>query len=180
MKIIICGGSASGKDWLLNQFKNNNYKISIKYTTRPKRSTETEGIDYNYINNQQFNYIKNRGYMPIHQEFIIDDVLWQYGFSNDKLNSADVLILTPHEIKQYIQYQKDNKFEFNDVIIYLNIDRDIRKSRIESRNDKNDEVERRLISDDNSFKDFKDFDIEITNPDFTYDDIIKSIEQINI
>lgn len=175
MKIIISGGSASGKDWLLKQFNDTEYKIAVKYTTRPKRVTETEGIDYNYISNQEFNYIKNHGYMPIHQEFIIDDVLWQYGFSTDKINNSHVFILTPHEIKQYIKYKKDNDYIFDDVIVYLNIDRDIRKTRIESRNDKNDEVERRLISDDNSFKDFENFDIEITNPNFTFDDIIKNV-----
>jgi dephospho-CoA kinase len=52
------------------------------------------------------------------------------------------------------------------TIIYLDISEDIRKSRLLLRNMPGDTLDRRIESDELDFKDFKNYDLRITNPDF--------------
>ena len=57
------------------------------------------------------------------------------------------------------------------MIIYLDISEDFLIERLSQRNDA-DSAERRLISDREDFKFFNDFDIRITDPNFTLDSIV--------
>ena len=52
------------------------------------------------------------------------------------------------------------------TIVYLNIDEETRKKRLEARRDA-DDVKRRLEADYADFLDFEDFDREIKDPNFT-------------
>ena len=52
------------------------------------------------------------------------------------------------------------------VILYINIDEETRRKRLESRRDA-DTVNRRLEADFADFKDFTDFDFEIKDSNFT-------------
>ena len=56
-------------------------------------------------------------------------------------------------------------------VVYLDIDRDIRESRLLGRQDKNDSITRRLDADDIDFGSFKDYDLKITDPEFLADDV---------
>ena len=59
--IIISSPSGAGKTtickYLLKKIKN--LEISISHTTRPKRKTENEGVDYYFINKHRFIKLKN-------------------------------------------------------------------------------------------------------------------------
>jgi guanylate kinase len=61
-------------------------------------------------------------------------------------------------------------------VVYLDIDRETRESRLHNRDDKNDSVQRRLNSDDNDFSEYFDYDLKITDADFGADDIYSLIE----
>ena len=56
-------------------------------------------------------------------------------------------------------------------VVYLDIDRNIRESRLLGRQDKNDSITRRLDADDVDFQDYKDYDLKITDPEFSADDV---------
>jgi len=56
-------------------------------------------------------------------------------------------------------------------VVYLDIDRIIREYRLFKRRDMNDSITRRLDADEEDFKDFKDYDLKITDPEFTADDV---------
>jgi guanylate kinase len=56
-------------------------------------------------------------------------------------------------------------------VVYLDIDRVTRESRILGRQDKNDSITRRLDADEVDFKDFKDYDLRITDPEFEAEDV---------
>jgi hypothetical protein len=56
-------------------------------------------------------------------------------------------------------------------VVYLDIDRSVRESRLFRREDRNDSIIRRLDADEIDFKDFRDYDLRITDPEFTVDDI---------
>jgi guanylate kinase len=56
-------------------------------------------------------------------------------------------------------------------VVYLDIDRSVRESRLLGRQDKNDSVTRRLDADDIDFQSYNDYDLKITDPEFSSDDV---------
>lgn len=86
----------------------------------------------------------------------------------DDFINSQVCIMTINEF---------NSIDFNLIerknifVVYLNIDEDIRKNRLLNRNDLNDSILRRVYADNQDFKDFKDYDMMITDPEFNADDI---------
>ncbi len=54
--IVICAPSGTGKSTLLNRLKQDHPDLewSVSCTTRPKRSGETDGIDYHFIDKVDF------------------------------------------------------------------------------------------------------------------------------
>ena len=63
----------------------------------------------------------------------------------------------------------------NATIVYLDIDINVRRSRLQERNDNNDDIERRLASDERDFSAFVDFDIQITDPEFNNAELLDLI-----
>jgi guanylate kinase len=166
-KIILVGPGASGKDYLFD-YLSNFYDRGIKYTTRPKRDNEIENYTYYYYNNNQFINMINNKEMSIYEHFEKQD--WYYGYSQLELNTKELFIMTPNEIKQ-----------INDLseyfIVYLNIDRYVRKFRLLNRSDE-DSIKNRLIADDESFKDFNTYDYVITNEIFDCHEIYTDIDEL--
>jgi len=165
-KVIITGPSGSGKDWLLRELGKSGLKASLKTTTRPKRSNESQGQNYNFISDLDFSDILDRGGFICHQKFEVTpqdspNQIWHYGLTNEEFQKSQVFIMTPDEISQIPPELRKGCF-----LVYLDIPRSIRESRILRRDDKNDSIKRRLDSDEIDFKDFKDFDLRISDPDF--------------
>jgi guanylate kinase len=52
------------------------------------------------------------------------------------------------------------------LVMYLDVDRMTRIERLNYRNDMNDTIMRRMNTDDEQFKEFKDYEIRVTNADF--------------
>ena len=160
-KCIIVGPSGSGKDHLLRGLIRKGLKYLPKFTTRPKRSLEREGVDYNYLTNEEFDELKEKSEIKVSQTFIINDCTWHYGISKYNFDNSQVLIMTPYELSQLSEDDFKNTF-----IVYIDIDMETRRRRISNRNDNNDSVERRLESDEKDFQNFKKYDLKITDPDF--------------
>ena len=76
-----------------------------------------------------------------------DPETWHYGLSKSEFNKAQAFIMTPGEIKQIDEVTRKGCF-----VVYLDIDRSVRESRISGRNDNNDSVKRRLDADEIDFK----------------------------
>ncbi len=158
-RIWIVGGGGSGKDFLRRKFENKGYTFGVYHTTRPKRSNETEGIDYLYIDNTQFNILNNEEFFI---EYTPHNNDWYYGLSRNEYDSKDIFIIS---FKSYIKYSKterDKAFK-----IFLDIDEEVRRERLSKRNDA-DSVERRLLSDKNDLEPINksEFDLIIKNDNF--------------
>lgn len=163
-KIIICGHSGSGKDFLLRQLKDKGLKTSIKVTTRPKRQNETEAVNYYFKSLDEFKNLD----LIVNQDFYNDKgELWKYGILKEDFSNSQAFILTPGEINQLSSDVRKGCF-----VVFLDIDRNIRESRISNRKDHNDSIKRRLDADEIDFKDFKDYDLKITDPEFDVDSIL--------
>ena len=155
-RIILVGRAASGKDFARKKLQNRGYTYGISYTSRPPRSTETDGIDYHFLSKEVFEEMIEKDmfyeYVPFNG--------WYYGTSKGQFYTEDVFIMTPHGISLIDPEDRKNCF-----IMYFDIPLEVRKERLMLRNDA-DKVERRLEADERDFANFTDFDIRITNESF--------------
>jgi guanylate kinase len=172
-KIIILGQSGSGKNYLTDKLIEKGLKPCLKWTTRPIRVGEKQGITYNYVTDEVFlQSIKNNEFIT-YQTFLVTPLnsepkTWYYGITKESFNTSQIFIMTPGEYNS-IEFTKDQRKGC--FVVYLDIERSIRESRLHHREDKNDSVKRRLDADEIDFKYFNDYDLKITDPDFTADDI---------
>lgn len=160
-KLIILGQSGSGKDFLSRKLIKLGLRYSPKFTTRPKRLFETDGVDYNFITNDDFLKLKTDGEIKVSQNFIIAGDVWYYGITQKNFTENQIFIMTPAELSQLCDDDQKKCFK-----VYLDIDLVIRRQRLTRRNDNNDSIDRRLLADQKDFADFKNYDLKITDPEF--------------
>lgn len=112
--IVLCGDSASGKDTIQKQLiQELGYNKIITYTTRLPRDVETDGVDYNFITNEQFNKWIEWNFFAEYDEYSQGRL---YGSSKESyLEGNRVIILTPNGIKS-IKKTLDNR---NIITIYV-------------------------------------------------------------
>jgi guanylate kinase len=165
-KVILVGPSGSGKDYLLRGLLSKQLNYSPKFTTRPKRKFETDGIEYHFISNDDYYNLQLEDKIKTSQKFIIGENIWYYGVTKENFEKNQLFIMTPHEINQ--MSEEDLKKCF---VVYLDIPLDIRRKRLIKREDQNDSVERRLAADELDFQNYNHFDLKITDPDFDSDSI---------
>jgi guanylate kinase len=156
-RIILVGKGGSGKDYARKILvEKEGFRYCVSHTTRPPRNDEIEGKDYYFIsdeksaemaNNDEFyEYVKFNG--------------WVYGTSNSEFYSSNLFIMTPSGISKI---KKEDRKE--SYIFFLDIDLDVRKDRLNKRNDA-DKAERRLLTDYSDFLNFKDYDYSTNDPNF--------------
>lgn len=170
-KCLVVGKSGSGKDFLMRNLVKKNLIGCLKTTTRPQRKHETQGITYDFVSDSVFKQKIENDELLCYQTFNVtpanrDPETWYYGITKEEFERAQVFIMTPGEFKCI-----DSETRKNCFVVYLDIDRDIREDRILKRADKNDSVKRRLDADEEDFKDFGDYDLRVTDPDFTAEDV---------
>lgn len=154
-RIIIVGRGGSGKDYLRKRLISRGMTPSISYTSRPPREGEVEGVDYFYRPVEFFESPEQDFY-----ELVVFNG-WYYGTLRKQFDNDDVFIMTPSGINHILPEDRSSCF-----IIYLNPPREIIQERLEQRNGMKDSVERRMLADDEDFRDFTDYDLLITNPYF--------------
>jgi guanylate kinase len=172
-KIILLGKSGSGKNYLTDRLIEKGLKPCLKWTTRPMRLGEEQGVTYNYVTEKVFlDSISNNDFIT-YQKFNVTPInsepqTWYYGITKESFKTSQIFIMTPGEYNS-IEFTKEQRKGC--FVVYLDIDRLIRESRLHNREDKNDSIRRRLDADEIDFKDFSDYDLKVTDPDFTAEDI---------
>lgn len=157
-KIIICGPSCSGKTFLRQKLEKSGFHFDISYTSRLQRSQEINGVHYNFISKKEFEEkIKNN--------FFYEYVQYNgdyYGTGIEEWKNSDCFIMETDGIKHINKEDRKNLF-----IIFLNPPIKIRTERMKKeRQWNNKEIIIRLLTDKNKFKDFSDYDLIITDPNF--------------
>jgi len=170
-KVIILGKSGSGKDYLMRKLVERGLKGCLKWTTRPQRKNEQQGITYNFVSDGIFTESINENKFLAYQTFYVtpegkDPETWYYGITLEEFNESQVFIMTPGEFSNLTPEMRKGCF-----VVYLDIDRNIRESRLLGRQDKNDSITRRLDADDIDFQSYNDYDLKITDPEFSSDDV---------
>ncbi len=175
-KLVLLGKSGSGKDYLLRKLTEKGLKPGLKWTTRPSRKNEVQGITYNFVDLATFQNSIIKDEFLCYQKFVVtpegkDPENWYYGLTREEFNSSQAFIMTPGEFENLTPELRKECF-----VVYLDIDRVTRKNRIQGRGDKNDSVERRLDADEEDFKLFSDYDLRVTDSEFEADDIYSLME----
>lgn len=178
--IILCGKSATGKSTLEKMLlEDMSIRRLISYTTRLPRSSETEGVDYIFIDNNEFDMMKeyNLFLETTEYEMITDkgNRKVQYGTHKDDLNldvSSYVCVLNPEGARQM-------KDKLGDRVVSVEILRE-KEDRLDSAYNREegvnaDEILRRFKADDTDFEDFYT-DYSIMNTDL--DKSLKLLEMI--
>jgi len=143
--LIIVGKSATGKTQIVNELvKNYNMEKLVTYTTRPMRDGETYGTDYYFISKDDFlNKIKNGFFL----EYVVYNGNY-YGTSFSDLADNKVVILEPNGLKNYLNKNIKNLF-----VVFLRCSKEVLRLRMKKRNDSETDIEKRLLNDEEAFKD---------------------------
>jgi len=160
-KLIIVGKSGAGKNFLYDKLKVS-LPGGIKCTTRPPRQKETPDLDYYFLNKLEYQKILKEGGFFTHQTFIIEGgTEVSYGLTFEEFDKKQLFIFTPGEVIKLEPEVRKKCF-----IVYLDIPQSIRESRLLVRNDQYDSLQRRFLADDQDFKNFRDYDLKLSDSDY--------------
>ena len=174
--VILSSPSGAGKTTLTKklQQKYSNFKISVSHTTRPPRSNELDGVDYNFITKKKF------------EDLINDKEFYEYAkiFDNyyGTLKKNVDKILKKNDIIFDIDWQGTkqlSKFkELKLVKLYLITDSksELKKRLLNRDQNTKEEIEKRFNSFDEDVKHWKDYDYIIINKNLEV--CFKQIEKI--
>lgn len=172
--VVLAGKSCSGKDSvfdLLTSLKI--FERVVTYTTRPKRTNETDGVDYHFCSDEEFlklDLVESREYNTIKG-------VWRYGSSLEGLDPGKLygMILTPSGVEAYKKRLGENV-----LVIHLKVEDEERFFRALARekeelNPDYDELARRWLADRTDFVDFN-ADVVVDN---TYGPIMQTVNNIS-
>jgi len=163
-RAIITGQGASGKDHLVEYLIESGYKFPVTYTTRLPRQGEIEGVHYNFTTVKRFKEMIKSDlmyeYVSYENRGKKSNETWYYGRTKEDFYAGNIMIMTPAGLVQLSEQDRKDSF-----IIFLDINEDIRRERMDKRVDA-DDTERRLKTDREDFALFENYDYRIDNPNF--------------
>ena len=162
--VILSSPSGAGKTTISKkiQQKYQNFKISVSHTTRKPRPNEVEGIDYYFINENDFeNKIKKNEFYEYAKIFGN-----YYGTSKDSVinllnNNNDVLFDIDWQGTQ--QLAKYKELNLTKIFILPPSKLELKKRLFERNQDKPDSVEKRLLGYEKDSLHWNEYDFIILN-----------------
>ena len=140
MIIVIIGESCSGKTTLANYFAERHYfEKVVTYTTRPIRAGEVDGVDYHFINDENFDKLQS-------DNFFLETSLynnWHYGTPLSHNRSDKIIVLSPSGMRKLKKITDKDEL----ITVYLRVPRRCRMIKSLQRGDNIEEVYRRSLSD---------------------------------
>lgn len=170
--IVLTGASASGKTVtaLCLQEKYGLVK-AITTTTREKRIGETNGVEYFFIDKEEFEKRLKEGKFVEHTLYNNN----YYGCGVDQVTDNKIVVLDPNGLHSF------NKLKNKNIVSFLLLANEAtRKARMEYRGDKKENIASRLKNDVNDFAREKigkvDFVIDTEN--LTIDEVADQIYKL--
>ena len=163
--VILSSPSGVGKTTLTKkiQQKYNNFKISVSHTTRPPRSNEVDGVDYNFVSKEKFEELIQKKQFYEYAK-IFDNY---YGTSKKNVDNTIKTNDIIFDIDWQGTKQLSNFKKLRLIKIYLITDsKDELKKRLLKRDQNSkEEIEKRLKSFDDDIKHWNDYDYIIIKKD---------------
>jgi guanylate kinase len=162
--LILSSPSGAGKTTLTKkiQQKYQNFKISVSHTTRKPRSNEVEGVDYFFINHEEFKKkIKKNEFYEYAK--IFDNF---YGTSRDSVNELlknNNNILFDIDWQGAQQLSKFKELKLIKIFLLPPNKKELEKRLIQRNQDNSDIISKRLEAYDNDIHHWSDYDHVIIN-----------------
>lgn len=171
--LILIGKSGSGKTTIREALvKDYGFKKAVSHTTRPMRADDVPGETYHFVTEDEFKRLLADGEIVESTVACYDGNY--YGMSRAEMSNDSIAIFE-------VEGAKNAKtiHGITTVIVYLCTSTEERKRRLISRGDAIERIEKRLISDEESFKEAEDICNYIIPADkYTPDDIANCIANI--
>jgi guanylate kinase len=140
---------------------------AITTTSRDPRSHETNGVDYYFVSEDEFE--KDIDAERMLEYDVFND--WYYGITREEFNKTNLSIVTPRGLQKYRKLVgRDNLF-----VVYIDTPLEVRYERIQKRGDDPSESLRRFIADEKDFEGFKDWDFRVDGTNDSYDELVKNV-----
>lgn len=99
---VIMGKSGSGKDSLAKEVLklNENIKPIILFTTRPKRPNEENGVNYVFVDDNEFDALNKKGLFAAKTEYNTVEGIWKYGIPKITKPGTYLVVATPDQVQQ--------------------------------------------------------------------------------
>lgn len=141
--IVLTGASASGKTvTALDLQKRHGLVKAITTTTREKRVGETDGVEYFFISKEEFE-------KRLCENKFVEHSLYNgnfYGCGVDQVSDNKIVVLDPNGLHSFLKLKDKNIVSF-----LLIADEKTRKARMESRGDKEENIQQRISNDVQDF-----------------------------
>jgi len=175
--VILSSPSGAGKTTITKkiQQKYQNFKISVSHTTRAPRPNEVEGVDYFFVNNNEFNELVKKDKFYEHAK-IFDNY---YGTSK---KSVEDIVKNNNDLLFDIDWQGTNQLsEFKElklikIFILPPNKKELEKRLLQRNQDKKQTVEKRLKSYDEDITHWSDYDYVVINDNL--ENCFRQIEKI--
>ena len=174
----VMGKSSSGKDTVYKKLKEQykEFGLIVPYTTRPIREGEKDGVEYYFVDPEQFRAMKEDGKVIESRSYNTKCGIWTYFTADDgqiDLSAADYLL-----IGTLVSYQALREYFGEEAIVpvYLEVEDGLRLARALERERRQEkpkyaEMCRRFLADEEDFSDENLIKSGITerfgNEDFT-------------
>ena len=174
----VMGKSSSGKDTVYKKLKEQykEFRLIVPYTTRPIREGEKDGVEYYFVDPEQFRAMKEDGKVIESRSYNTKCGIWTYFTADDgqiDLSAADYLL-----IGTLVSYQALREYFGEEAIVpvYLEVEDGLRLARALERErrqekPKDAEMSRRVLADEEDFSEENLIKSGITerfgNEDFT-------------
>ena len=174
----VMGKSSSGKDTVYKKLKEQykEFRLIVPYTTRPIREGEKDGVEYYFVDPEQFRALKEDGKVIESRSYNTKCGIWTYFTADDgqiDLSAADYLL-----IGTLVSYQALREYFGEEAIVpvYLEVEDGLRLARALERERRQEkpkyaEMCRRFLADEEDFSEENLIKSGITerfgNEDFT-------------
>ena len=174
----VMGKSSSGKDTVYKKLKEQykEFRLIVPYTTRPIREGEKDGVEYYFVDPEQFRAMKEDGKVIESRSYNTKCGIWTYFTADDgriDLSAADYLL-----IGTLVAYQALREYFGEEAIVpvYLEVEDGLRLARALERERRQEkpkyaEMCRRFLADEEDFSEENLIKSGITerfgNEDFT-------------
>lgn len=155
------GASGSGKDTLVTKWCSDCDMKKLKsYTTRPIRLNDSEDKNNHiFVTQEEFDKLENLIAYTNYNGY-------EYCATSEQVDANNFYIIDPSGVKAFKKNYKGYKIP---IIIYLDVDENVRRNRMKARGDSVNDINLRLENDRHSFSksvlDSIDIDITISNND---------------
>ena len=174
----VMGKSSSGKDTVYKKLREHykEFRLIVPYTTRPIREGEKDGVEYYFVDPEQFRAMKEDGKVIESRSYNTKCGIWTYFTADDgqiDLSAADYLL-----IGTLVSYQALREYFGEEAIVpvYLEVEDGLRLARALERERRQEkpkyaEMCRRFLADEEDFSEENLIKSGITerfgNEDFT-------------